>query len=172
MQVASTKINSSIVHLLVDLTLFVAFLIAMAPHLSGTPIHEWLSIGLGIGIIVHLLLNWSWIVAVTQRFFGKVTWTARINYILNAVLFIDITVIIFSGLIISQAILPLVGIQTEHGGTWRVLHSLSANLFPILMGFHVALHCNWIVNTTKRLLGFHREATAAMPAGITIGGTK
>ena len=167
MTAVSSKINSRMLYLFVDIVIFVAFLIAMAPHLTGTPIHEWLSLSLGVGTIVHLLLNWSWIVGVTQRFFGNVTWSARINYVLNTALFIDITVIIFTGLMISQAVLPIFGVQTEHGGTWRMVHSLSADMFPILMGLHVALHWNWIFNTTLRLLGIHPKVVVATAVATT-----
>src|SRR5690349_9664625 len=108
MQVGPTflKLNTRVLHLLVYIVQFSAFLIAMAPHISSIALHEWLSIGLGVGIVVHLLLNWLWIVAVTKRFFGKTAWSARINYMLNTVLFIDMTVIILSGLLISEAVLP------------------------------------------------------------------
>ena len=128
----------------------------MAPRFSGIAIHEWLSIAFGAAVITHLLLHWSWLVEVTRRFFGKVQWSARANYILNALLFVDLTVIIFTGLLISREALPLFNIQTSHGGTWGMLHRLSADLFPFVMGLHVALHWRWIVNTSKRLVSRRR----------------
>ena len=78
-----------------------AALLAPALFLTGLTIHEWLGIGLGLAVIVHLLLHWSWIVQVTKRFFGRTTWTSRINYALNILFFIALTVFIFTGLLIS-----------------------------------------------------------------------
>jgi hypothetical protein len=148
----SKKLNQTKVDLLVDVAIFVAFLITTAPRFSGIAIHEWLSLAFGAAIIVHLLLHWQWISGVTKRFFGKVQSSARINYLLNTLLFIDVTLIIFTGLMISQVALPVLGLQTERGGTWRVLHSLTSDIAVILTGAHVALHWSWIVKTIKRYL--------------------
>src|SRR6187455_328514 len=97
--------NRNNTNLIVDSVIFLAFLVAMAPHFTGMAIHEWLGIAFGAAITTHLLLHWQWIVEITKRFFGKAQWSARINYILNALLFIDITLIIFSGLMISEEVL-------------------------------------------------------------------
>jgi hypothetical protein len=142
--------NRNKTNLIVDSAIFLAFLVAMAPRFSGLVVHEWLGIAFGAAITTHLLLHWQWIVEVTKRFFSKAQWSARINYILNALLFIDVTLIIFSGLMISEVALPLVGIQLAQSGIWRGLHGIVANLFMVLVGLHVALHWQWIVNMFKR----------------------
>jgi cytochrome b len=144
--------NRNKTNLIVDIAIFLAFLVAMAPHFSGMALHEWLGIAFGAAIITHLLLHWQWLVEVTKRFFSKTQWSARINYILNALLFIDITLIIFSGLMISEVALPFVGIQLAQSGSWRGLHGTAANLFLVLVGLHVALHWQWIVNMFKRFV--------------------
>src|SRR5512145_740987 len=138
------------VNLSIDVAIFGAFLIAMAPRLSGNTIHEWLSIAFGAAIVIHLLLHWQWLVAVTKRFFGKEPWLVQINYLLNSLLFIDMTLIIFTGLMISEAALPLLGIHVAPGGMWRRLHSLSANVAVFLVGLHTAFHWQWIVGSVKR----------------------
>jgi hypothetical protein len=148
--------NRNRTNLIVDSAIFVAFLVAMAPHFSGMAVHEWLGIAFGAAIVTHLLLHWQWIVEVTKRFFGKAQWSARVNYILNALLFVDITLIIFSGLMISEVALPLIGIEPGQGGAWRGLHETTANLFLLLVGLHVALHWHWIVNMVKRLIAPQR----------------
>src|SRR5215216_6222629 len=148
--------NRNTINLIVDSAIFLAFLVAMAPHFSGIAVHEWLSIAFGAAIITHLLLHWQWIVEVTKRLFGKAQWSARINYILNTLLFIDITIIIFSGLMISNVALPALGIQLALGGSWRMLHTTAANLFLFLTGLHVALHWQWIANMFKRMLAMRR----------------
>ena len=157
MQQKRQGINRNKTVLTIDFAIFAAFLVAMAPRFSGIAIHEWLSIAFGAAIVTHLLLNWSWIVEVTRRFFGKARWSARINYVLNTLLFVDMTLVIFTGLMISEAALPLLGIQASHGGAWRRLHDLTANLAVLLVGLHLALHWQWIVNTTKRLVSVPRR---------------
>jgi hypothetical protein len=152
MKQATTQRNRNTLNLFVDIAIFLAFLVAMAPHFSGIAVHEWLSIALGAAIVTHLLLHWQWIVEVIRRFFGKLQWSARVNYVLNALLFVDVTVVIFTGLMISEAALPQLGIHLTPGGAWRMLHTLTANLFVPLIGLHVALHWQWIFNTVKRLV--------------------
>ncbi|MBV9786702.1 MAG: DUF4405 domain-containing protein [Chloroflexi bacterium] len=152
MQPTRTKPNRNKINLVIDLAIFVAFLIAMSPHFSGIAVHEWLSIAFGAAIIAHLLLHWEWIVGITRSFFKKARWSARSNYVLNVLLFIDITIVIFTGLMISEDALPLFGIQTIRGGIWHGLHSFSADLSLVLVGLHIALHWEWIVKMFKRFV--------------------
>ncbi|NWF63392.1 MAG: DUF4405 domain-containing protein [Chloroflexi bacterium] len=147
--------------LLLDIGAFLAFLIAMDPRFSGLAIHEWLSLALGAVIIVHLLLNWEWIVNVTKRLFVKAKNGARVNYVLNWLLFIDGILIMLSGILISEAALPAMGITLPMNFAWRRLHDMSANLFLVLMGLHLSMHWNWIVTTLKRLFLSGGQKTAA-----------
>lgn len=158
MQTTQRKLSPTTMNYLIDIAIFAAFLVAMDPHSTGIAIHEWLSIAFGAAIVTHLLLHWSWIVGITRRFFGKVTQEARWNYLINLLFFIDMTIIIFSGIMISEAALPAVGITLAHSFAWRSLHALSANLALPILGLHVALHWRWIINTTKSLLGRVRPA--------------
>jgi hypothetical protein len=149
------------VNLLVDSAVFVAFLGATAPALTGLAIHEWLGLAIGAAIITHLLLHWSWIVGVTRRLFGRVGWEARVNYLLNTLLFVAFTTIIFTGVMISEVALPLLGVSFERDGVWMVVHKLASDAAVVLIGLHVALHWRWIVNVTRRLLS--RPATHRSP---------
>jgi hypothetical protein len=145
--------------LLLDISTFVAFLVAMDPRTSGIAIHEWLTIALGATVLVHLLLNWNWIVEITKRLFakGKGLNGARTNYILNWLLFVDGILIMLSGIMISEAVVPAFGLTLPMNFAWRSLHDLSANISLILMGLHITLHWNWIVSTFKRMV-LRREA--------------
>ncbi len=154
--------------LLVDASIFLAFLIAMDPRSTGIAIHEWLSIAFGAAIILHLLLHWSWIAATTRRFLTNVARGARVNYILNSLLFIDFTIIIFTGVMISEAALPALGIRLEAGFFWRRLHSISADFSLWLLGMHVALHGRWIVAALKRYLFGFRLPRRSVPAAVPV----
>jgi hypothetical protein len=154
--------------LLLDISTFVAFLIAMDPRTSGIAVHEWLTIAIAATVIVHLLLNWSWIVEVTKRLFskGKGLNGSRVNYILNWSLFIDGILIMLSGIMISQAVVPALGFTLSENFTWRGLHEVSTNLSMLLMGLHVALHWNWIVSTVKRI--FIRKEMLPATVGVSM----
>lgn len=150
MNTTSKKLNRTKVDLLVDAVIFVAFLIAGAPKFSGLAVHEWLSMALGAGFLTHLLLHWQWIVGITKKFFGKVSASARINYLLNLALFADMVTLIFSGLAISKVAMPALGIQLAESGAWKMLHHTTADAAVMIVGLHVALHWSWIVKTIKK----------------------
>lgn len=150
MEKQKKKISPTKVNYLVDIAIFIAFLLAMEPRLTNITIHEWLSLAFAATIIVHLLLHWQWLVATTRRFLRKVARQARLNYILNTLFFIDMTLIIFTGIMISEVALPQLGIRFASSFIWRRLHSMTADAGVIILGLHVALHWKWILNTTKR----------------------
>ena len=135
-----------------DIIIFVAFLVTMNPRSSGIAIHEWLSLAMLAALTLHLLLSWDWIINISQRFMGKLGTQNRINYILNWLLFIDGTLLIVSGVMISEVAMPFLGIRLPEGFAWRRLHDMSANLGLLMLGLHTALHWSWIVNTFSRYL--------------------
>ncbi len=153
MQAERKQGSQNAVNLAVDLVIFLIFLVVEAPRFSGLPVHEWLGIAIGAGALTHVLLHWSWIIEISKRFFGKAQAIARVNYVLNLILFLAITTIIFSGLMISETVMPLLGIMVAPNGLWRGVHTAAANLFILLVALHVALHWQWFVNLLRRSRG-------------------
>jgi cytochrome b len=146
----STNKNPNQTNLYLDLAIFAGFLVAATPALTGMPIHEWLGLAFGGTLIVHVLLHWKWVVTVTRRFFQNAPGASRRNYLLNLALFIAFDLIIFSGLMMSKTVLPLLGLESSRDFFWRSLHSLATNLTLLLIGLHVAVHLKWIVTTFGR----------------------
>ena len=150
MQSERKQMNWNMTNLVVDIVIFLIFLVVEAPRFSGLPVHEWLGIAVGAGVITHVLLHWQWIIEISRRFFGKAQTLARINYLLNLLLFITITTIIFTGLMISQTVVPLLGITVSQNHMWRGVHTTAASIFIGLVALHVALHWQWVVNLVRR----------------------
>lgn len=151
-ELLSSTRNLTRIKLTVDLVIFFAFLIAMDPRSSGIAVHEWLASAALAALVVHLLLSWDWIVQISRRFWGKVNLQTRINYLLNWLLFIDGSIMMLSGFMISEAVLPSLGITLPRNFAWRELHGLTANLFLLLLGLHTALHWGWVVDSFKRYI--------------------
>ena len=139
-----------ITKLLIDSAITVAFLALLSIPLTGLAIHEWLGIALIFGLIVHLLLNWAWIVATTLRFLRALTDQVRINYLLNAALFIVMTMVISSGLMISEVALPFMGIHPMRNMFLSVLHLVSADALLLLVGLHLGMNWRWVVTAIRR----------------------
>ncbi len=158
------KLGSTLRNLLVDGAIFAGFLLATDPHATGQTIHEWLGLAFGAGIITHLLLHWKWIVNVVRRFFSKLPGQVRINSILNSLLFIAMTLIIFSGIMISKVVLSTFGLSGSHDAIWRWLHTSATNVTLIIVGLHVALHWKWIVSTIKRYAWQPLLKTSVIPS--------
>lgn len=135
-----------------DIALFIAFIVDMNTRFTGIPIHEWLGIALGIALIYHLLLHWNWIVAITKRIFSKLPAAERLRYILDIALFVDMVIVIATGLWISRVAVPQLGISVTENFLWRRLHSMTADLVLWMVALHLALSWKWIVNAFKRYM--------------------
>ena len=167
MSKSKSSLSPTTVNLLVDGSIFTGFLVAMAPRFSGLAVHEWLGIAFAAAITVHLLLHWDWIVNVTRRIFNAaLRRKQRINYALNLLLFIDFVVISLSGILISEAALPALGIRLQQGFAWRGIHTLSANLALLILGLHIAMHWQWITKNFARTV-FSPLAARMRPARST-----
>ncbi|MCB0163928.1 MAG: DUF4405 domain-containing protein [Anaerolineae bacterium] len=144
---SKTKVN-----LILDSILLLIFLVVYQEKATGEVIHEWLGVGIAVAIIIHILLHWQWVVSITQRFFQKIKTEPRINYILNAGLFVCFTTIVFSGLMISRSVLPFFGLEGADSSFWKMLHVTAAEVSLWLVALHVALHWRWILDAIKRYI--------------------
>ncbi|GAB4478056.1 MAG: DUF4405 domain-containing protein [Anaerolineales bacterium] len=137
---------------LLDSLIFLAALIAFEPRLSGVTIHEWLSLALGVTLLVHLLWHWDWIINVGRRYFKRLFHISRLKFMVDLLFLVAFVLVMLSGILISRSILPLFGIQTDPHSIWRPLHSLSTDLSLLLLAIHLGLNWDWIVCTLKRYL--------------------
>lgn len=151
-------------NLLLDVVLFLVFLMIYEEHATGITIHEWGALALASVAVVHMLLHWQWIVAFGKRFFQRIKGEIRFNYIVNSLLFVALTTVTFSGLMMSEVVMPVLGIEIGQNGFWHWLHALSADVSLGLMALHLALHWKWIFSTVQRLLiGSSPRKTIASP---------
>jgi hypothetical protein len=137
-------------NLWVDASIFIGFVVAMNPSLTGITVHEWFSLALAGTLIVHLLLHWKWITTVAIRFFRKLFHTSRLKFLVDVLLFTACTVVMMSGLMISRSIVDVLGINLASNPSWRFLHSTSADAALWLVGLHFALNWKWVVSMVKR----------------------
>lgn len=138
---------------IVDVSLFAVFLLVMNLPLTGIAIHEWLGIAIGVGLIVHLIQHGNWLATITQRFCNATSFRNRLNYVMTGVLFVAFVSIIVSGLVISEAAMPWLGIVASQSVFWLWLHLVSVNFVLLLTALHLALNWQWIVGTlTKHVI--------------------
>jgi len=146
---------------IVDTTLFAVFLLMMNVPLTGIAIHEWLGIAIGAGLVVHLVQHGDWLATITKRFRKATSFRNRLNYIMTGLLFVAFVSIVASGLVISEAAMPWLGIATSQSAFWVWLHLESVNFVLLLTALHLALNWQWIVSTfTKYVVAPIRSRVA------------
>jgi hypothetical protein len=153
-----------------DCLLLVAVVVLQTPRATGIVSHEWIGMLFGPVIALHLLVNWHWIVNTLRRLIAPRSWRARINGLLNATLFVVMVLTVFSGLTISEVLLPLAGFRPSGLSAWRQLHSLLSNLGLVIVGFHLALNWDWIVGVVRTRLRVHNLKDPAAIAALDVSG--
>ena len=142
-----------------DTVMLVALCAVESVRMAGIAFHEWLGISLIAIFVPHLLLSWSWVSVQTKCVIRRVS-RDRIGYVLNLAFFVVTVLAIFTGIVISEAALPAIGITFPRNSFWLEIHSLMANLMILLGGLHVALNWDWILKTARQFLG--KDSAAAV----------
>jgi len=57
-----------------------------------------------------------------------------------------------SGFIISQVVLPGLGIKTINDRSWRAVHNVPLNFVVLFAGLHIAVNWGWIASVFKKRL--------------------
>lgn len=133
-----------------DTSLLIIFILLLSPRMTGLALHEILGIIFFIPITIHLLIAWPWIQNATRKFFRTASRRTRFNFFLNTVLFVILITELVSGIIISQVVLPKVGISTINDRSWRAAHNVPLNFFVLFMGLHLAINWSWIVAAFRK----------------------
>ena len=136
----------------VDALIFVLFALVLNVPLTGLAVHEWIGIAIAIGLTTHTVQHTNWVVTTTRRMMSATSFQNRVNYLLMVGLFIGFVSIIVSGLMISEAALPWMGVTPPGSPFMLWLHLASVGWVTWLTVIHVAVNWRWIVNTSDRLV--------------------
>jgi cytochrome b561 len=136
--------------IVLDLMMAITFVLLMNPRvLDGLPFHEIAGLIIGIAILVHIGLNYRWVINTTKKILDpKLPNKTRFSYLLNILLLISMAAVIITGILISKVVLPSLAVQGNH--SIRGIHSFSADATLALVGLHIGVHWQWIVSICKR----------------------
>jgi hypothetical protein len=132
-----------------DALLLVAYTLAYSLGFTGIAIHEWLGIGLGVALLVHLTLHWDWVVRTTRKLL-RPAGRERFIWLVNLLLLVSMTLCIASGILISEVALPQLGITLRGSSFWSQVHDTTSALTLILVPVHAALRWRWIAGVARR----------------------
>ena len=114
--------------------------------------HEWVGLAFIPLFVAHVVLSWSWITTTWRRIGRDPAPRARINFLLNAALFVMMAVVVVSGVVISQYALPVLGMGSHGNARWEQLHNFTSSMITIVVALHLALNWSWIKRAMRRYL--------------------
>jgi hypothetical protein len=143
------KINY--VKLTLDLLMALTFALLFNPRVfNGLTFHETSGIAIGAAILAHIGMNSRWVKNSTLKIFDqKLPGKVRFSYFLNLLLLITMATVIITGVLISRVLFPNISMGDNH--SIRQLHSLSSYITLLILGVHVGVHWNWVMNMWKKL---------------------
>ena len=151
--------------LLLDVALFAAIVVAYAPAATGISIHEWLSVAIAVPFLLHLVVNWEWVIRFARNVFEKLTSASLLNGIVDLALFVSAVTVVLSGLLISQVVAGALGITVAGSAVWHSLHSLAADATVALLLLHFALHATWMTSALRAMLRSFDAQDSQAPRG-------
>jgi Domain of unknown function (DUF4405) len=137
-----------------DAVLLLGYTLAYSYGFTGIGIHEWLGIGLGLALLIHLTLHWDWVIRETAKLLSP-RGHDKLIWLVNLALLLAMTLCVVSGILISRVALPYFGIYVLGGPFWGRLHTLTAEVTLGLVPVHVALRWRWIAGVGRRVLTRH-----------------
>jgi hypothetical protein len=135
------------VRIIIDIAMTLLMLAAFDYRTAREASHEWIGMVLFALFIVHNIINRKWYIHLTK---GKYDFRRIFNTVVNLLLLIVMTVLMMAGLLQSKSVLAFLHLP---GGMWlRRLHTTAAYWGLLLMGVHVGLHWNMIMNAMRNMM--------------------
>ena len=131
--------------IIIDVVMYIFFIILMGHHVTGNLIHEILGAGITVLFIIHNLLNIKFYKVI---FKGKYNLKRLFLTLIDILLLLCMIGIIISSMIISSRVFAFLNIQTTSFGL--KLHMLSTSWGFIVMSVHLGLHLNGLINKVNK----------------------
>lgn len=139
MRAVSAKKNA-----VVDALVFAVYLVAANPAFTGIDVHEWIGLGAFAALLVHVMLHADWVVETACGLVSRRSWRRAGNFAIDALLLVTLLVCVVSGMLVSGAVLPSLGLYADGYYFWNPLHAISAKILLALLLVHIAVHLKWI----------------------------
>ena len=135
-----------------DVAVFVVYLAAANPALTGVPLHEYLGLAAFAVMVAHIVASGA---GLTGR--GRMG-----RLVLNAVLLVSLAATAVSGVMVSGDVLPALGLYATGYHFWDPLHAVAAKVLLAALLVHVVLRGPAVVALLRR-----RSARASEPAALS-----
>ena len=135
-----------IIKIVVDLAMYVLFLLLMEQHLIPDGTHEWLGTSLFVLFLVHNALNYKWDAVL---FKGKYTALRIVQTVNNFLLLIAMIGCVVSSMLISGTVFAWMNLDGAEFG--RNLHMISTAWAFVFMSVHLGLHFSSFVGMARKV---------------------
>ncbi|EGW41517.1 DUF4405 domain-containing protein [Desulfosporosinus sp. OT] len=152
-----------------DFVMTVVFFLLVDAHDTGLVFHEIAGLSIFALFMTHILLNWSWVKTFTKNLFStKYKIKPRLMYVLNLGLFLGISTITISGILISQVIFP--SGSNENSTLLLTVHKVVSYSCLGLIAMHILLHRKYILVSMRNMVAHgEMKTTLALVTGLVIG---
>jgi hypothetical protein len=155
----------------IDLVLFISFITSFFFYLTGMTIHQWIGAFAILLAIFHFILHFKWVKSVGKRFFGKLSTSARLYYVLDFLLLTGFLFIGVSGLVISSWI----NLSLTDFDSLLSRHTVYPIFTLVIQLVKLVFHIPWIVRIGRKILvkpvGATAKQLAVQPIENTSGRT-
>lgn len=136
--------------IILDVLTTIIMILLMNNNFTGVKRHEVLGIAIVLLFVIHKYFNWSWIKNITLNLFNKKTPTkTKIMYFLDILLLMLLLLNTLSGILISQNLFTY--LNARNIKIWSNLHHLFAYGFLVVIGIHLGLHWQYVMNIFKKI---------------------
>jgi hypothetical protein len=134
------------IRLVIDLTMTILMLLAMAYHITGNTIHEVVGVILFLLFVVHNILNRRWYKAIAK---GKYNIRRVLSITVNLLFLMSMVTITISSFPISSDLFPFIPVKNDM--VWREIHVLTSYWAFILMAVHIGMSWTTIINAVGKM---------------------
>lgn len=142
--------NKNAMKILLDIVMVLLLVLMFNKNVISMNFHEIGGLVVCGLFVIHMLLNYKWIIGVTKKIFSKgLKFKARLGYIINGLLLLIMGFIGISGILISKTIFTSI---SSNNIFWKMGHQVVAGYGIILVGIHIGLHWGFLKNYFKKFI--------------------
>lgn len=139
--------SKMIAKVIIDIIMTILLPVLMLHTITGQEIHEWLGTVMLMLFIAHHILNRKWFVGLFQ---GKYNIVRAARLTVDVLALVDMIGLIGSGIMMSKYVFLFLHISG--GMTFaRKIHMLASYWGLILLGLHLGLHWNIVIERIRRM---------------------
>ena len=136
--------------IILDAAMTVLFILLIKPFLTGLEFHEIAGLCLAAIVIIHNILNFSWIKSTARNLFSdKARLKTRLMFWLNVLMAGLVLVITVTGVLISRVLFTFISVGAQD--LLVFIHKVAAYICLGAVAVHIAVHARYLAAMFKKI---------------------